>query len=266
MHVSEVTADLLAEHDALDAVMAGIDDAAWDAPTASERWSVTDQIAHLTYFDGTAALAIRDPEAFGVAAQEMWEEGMKGAEHLDQILHGEMRGLAPTARLERWRAGRAELAAAAAELADDARVAWYGPSMGSKSFLTARLMETWAHGQDIVDTVGATREPTDRLRHIAQLGVITRGWTYINRQAEPPEGEVGVVLDSPSGATWEWGPAHADNLVTGPAEDFCLVVTQRRHVADTGLEATGEAAIDWMQKAQAFAGPASDGPAAGTFR
>ena len=81
--------------------------------------------------------------------------------------------------LASWRQGRKNLALAAQTLSDEDRVIWYGPSMGSKSFLTARLMEVWAHGQDILDTLNIERASTDRLRHIAQLGFITRKWAYI---------------------------------------------------------------------------------------
>jgi uncharacterized protein (TIGR03084 family) len=138
--------------------------------------------------------------------------------------------------------------------------------MGAKSFLTARLMETWAHGQDIVDAVGdaieVRRPPTDRLRHIAQLGFITRSWSYVNRGLAAPESPVFVELVAPSGATWTWGPDDANDRVSGGAEDFCLVVTQRRHVDDTALQVEGASAREWLMFAQAFAGPPTDGPAA----
>jgi uncharacterized protein (TIGR03084 family) len=134
--------------------------------------------------------------------------------------------------------------------------------MSKRSFLTARLMEAWAHGQDVVDAVGAERPPTDRLRHVAQLGVITRGWSYRNRGLEPPAGDVRVELSAPSGDMWTWGDADVEDSVTGPAEDLCLVVTQRRHVDDTRLAVRGPLAREWMECAQAFAGPATNGPAA----
>jgi len=133
--------------------------------------------------------------------------------------------------------------------------------MGAKSFLTARLMECWAHGQDVADAVAIERTPTDRVRHIAQLGFITRGWSYVNRGMEVPTGDVRVELTGPSGAVWRFGPGGATDVVTGPALDFCLVVTQRRHVDDTALHVTGEVARDWLEKAQAFAGGPTDGPA-----
>jgi uncharacterized protein (TIGR03084 family) len=169
--------------------------------------------------------------------------------------------MSPEELLAAWRAGRDELGAAGSTLENDSRVAWYGPSMGAKSFLTARLMEVWAHGQDIVDAVGAQRAATDRLRHIAQLGFITRGWTYMNRGLEVPSTPVRAVLTLPSGEVLTFGPDDAADSIVGPALDFCLVTTQRRHVDDTELVVTGSSARDWMEKAQLFAGPASDGPA-----
>jgi uncharacterized protein (TIGR03084 family) len=259
--VHTVLADLVAEQDALDPIVAGLSDEAWARPTPSPRWSVADQIAHLAYFDRAAATAIADPEGFAVLRDELFANFGGGDEEIDRLTLEPYRSLPPAELLDHWRAGRRLLADAAAGLDDDTRVEWYGPSMGSKSFLTARLMECWAHGQDVVDTVGAERPATDRLRHIAQLGVITRGWSYVNRGEEPPEGEIRVHLDAPSGDEWTWGPQDAASSVHGGAEDFCLVVTQRRHLDDTDLTVEGEVARDWLERAQAFAGPATDGPA-----
>jgi uncharacterized protein (TIGR03084 family) len=256
----DVAADLAAEQRALDAVVAGLTDEQWRAATPSPGWTVADQIGHLTYFDGAAATAIVDPDAFGAMARQLVER----PDEIETLtLH---RHLAPPDLLATWRATRQRLAEAAATLEDGSRVAWYGPSMGAKSFLTARLMESWAHGQDVAAAVGAELPVTDRLRHIARLGVITRGWSYVNRGLDVPAGEVRVDLTGPGGDLWAFGPepGATPDLVRGPALDFCLVVTQRRHVDDTALEVTGDAALDWMAKAQAFAGPATDGPAAGT--
>jgi uncharacterized protein (TIGR03084 family) len=259
--VADLTADLAAEHDALDAVVADLPDAAWATPTPSPGWTVADQIAHLAYFDRTAALAITDPDGFAAEVAAMASQAASG--DVMDVLLAPYRAMSPAAVLDAWRTARAELVAATIVLADDARVPWYGPPMSAKSFITARLMETWAHGQDVVDALGVHREPTDRLRHIAQLGVITRGWSYVVRGRSVPEAPVDVVLRAPSGATWTWGDATAAQRIEGPAVDFCLVVTQRRNVADSTLVVTGDDARDWMGIAQAFAGGATEHPPPG---
>lgn len=266
MNVADVLHDLLAEQAALDPIVGALDTEAWATPTASPRWTVTEQVAHLTYFDRAAAFAIDHPDRWPEETDRLFGVAGDGNEGVDRLTLDPVRGLPVTERHGAWREGRQSLARAAANLRDDTRVPWYGPSMGAKSFLTARLMECWAHGQDIVDAVGATRAPTDRLRHIAQLGYITRGWTYVNRGMEMPAGEVHLVLDAPSGDRWTWGPEDAEATVRGPAEAFCLVVTQRRHLDDADLEVTGDIALDWLRKAQVFAGPPTDGPSAGSFR
>jgi uncharacterized protein (TIGR03084 family) len=256
--------DLVAEQDALDEVVSSLTDEQWDTPTASDRWNVTDQIAHLTYFDETASWAVSDPERFTASIDGLAEVFASDAptDTMDRLTLGALRQLEPPELLEAWRTNRRVLADAAASLADDDRIVWYGPSMGAKSFLTARLMECWAHGQHVLDAVGLERAATDRLEHIAQLGVITRKWTYLNRGDDMPATAVRVELTAPSGATWTYGPDDAEQSVVGPAEDFCLVVTQCRHVDATNLTVTGDAARDWMTKAQAFAGNATSGPAA----
>ena len=267
MDVSEVLADLRAEQQSLDDIVAALSPDQWQLPTPSPGWTVADQIGHLTYFDRNAALAITDADAFQDAMRALLGAGAasEGGTSGDDMTLAPYRAMSPEELLSAWRAGREELAAAGATLDNDTRIAWYGPSMGAKSFLTARLMEAWAHGQDVVDAVGATREPTDRLRHISQLGFITRGWTYVNRGLDVPSTPVRVELTSPSGETWEFGPSDVDatESIVGSALDFCLVTTQRRHVDDTELVVTGAAARDWMEKAQLFAGPPSDGPAPG---
>jgi uncharacterized protein (TIGR03084 family) len=260
-NVAEVAADLRAEQDSLDEIVSGLTEAQWHLPTPSEGWTVADQIGHLTYYDGRAVAAVVDPAEFQTSVADLFAD--PDPSRIDKLtLH---RHLPPPEILAAWREGRARLADVAATLTDDQRIEWYGPSMGAKSFLTARLMECWAHGQDVVDAVGAERAPTDRLRHIAQLGFITRGWSYAVRGMEAPAGDVRVELASPSGDTWAYGPETAEDRVTGPAEDFCLVVTQRRHVDDTALTVTGAVARDWMERAQAFAGGPTDGrPPKGT--
>jgi uncharacterized protein (TIGR03084 family) len=255
--VQQICADLQAEHEALDVIVGGLDASGWDVPTPAEGWAVRDQISHLAYFDGTAVLAATDPDRFAdhlaVALGDL-----EGA-ITEPVRRG--RAMAPEELLAWWRAGRVELLDALRPLDPGARLPWYGPPMAARSFATARLMETWAHGQDVVDALGASRPPTDRLRHIAHIGVRTRSFSYAVRGMAAPEGDVRVELTPPAGGEpWTWGDSATDR-VRGPALDFCLLVTQRRHRDDTALEVTGPMAAEWMGIAQAFAGPPGPGRA-----
>jgi uncharacterized protein (TIGR03084 family) len=251
--------DLIEEQQALDSIVSQLSDEEWSRATPSPGWNVGDQIAHLTYFDGTAALAVTEPEAFSAGMKDLFDAAMSTG--VDEFTLGTFRTMHREQRLEAWRLNRSRLAAAALDLSENVRVPWYGPSMGAKSFLTARLMEVWAHGTDIIDAVGATRKNTDRLRHIVQLGFITRGWSYSVRSLNVPNELVRLELTSPSGAIWNFGPTDARESVIGSAEDFCLVVTQRRNVHDTALIAT-PVAMDWLIRAQAFAGAPTEPPVA----
>ncbi|MDH3296259.1 MAG: TIGR03084 family metal-binding protein [Acidimicrobiia bacterium] len=256
---ASVRQDLVDEQAELDEIMVILDPTAWEFDTPSPGWRIRDQIGHLAYFDDTAALAITSTEDF-IASRTRLVAALADADAADELTLAAARSMTAGELLDHWRACRQRLADASQGLADDTRVEWYGPSMGSKSFLTARLMECWAHGQDIVDTLGIVRRPTDRLAHIAKLGYITRPWTYLNRGLEVPAGEVRVELTSPGGEQWVYGPKDSEATVTGTALDFCLVTSQRRHLDDTGLELDGDLARDWLVKAQLFAGPPSDPP------
>ena len=157
------------------------------------------------------------------------------------------------------------MTAVLAGLEPRARLPWYGPDMGVASFTTARLMETWAHGQDVADALGERREPTDRLRHVAQIGVRALPWSFTVHGRPVPDVPVRVELELPGGGGWTAGPEDAADLVRGSALDFCLVVTQRRHPADVDLTVRGPVAGEWMGLAQAFAGPPGTGRRPGQF-
>ena len=145
----------------------------------------------------------------------------------------------------------------AAKVTDpQSRVLWFGPPMGARSFLSARIMETWAHGQDIADTFGVQRAPDAGVSATSRISVSTRApFSYVIRGMEPRSEPVRVELLSSEEDTWDWGPEECPASVVGGALDFCLVVTRRRHVSDTNLVVTGEPAQEWMGIAQSFAGP-----------
>ena len=254
---AELIDDLAAEHADLGAVLAQVPEAQWDLATHAPGWRVRDQITHLAHFDEAATLAMMDASAFRAAA-EAARAGVDRATYEARWL-ARGRAMQPAELIAWWREAAAALVAAAREVDPKARLPWYGPAMGAISFVTARLMETWSHGLDVVDVVGIRRPDTDRLRHVAFLGVRTREFSYATRGLAPDTTPVHVELRAPSGATWSYGDAAAADRITGSASDFCRVVTQRRHVADTNLDVRGAAAEEWMRLAQAFAGPPGEG-------
>jgi uncharacterized protein (TIGR03084 family) len=257
--LEELLDDLDAEHADLDHLVGAINESGWDRPTPAVGWAVRDQLSHLAFFDDAAILAMTDPDAFAAMAEAAMAEEDPMQEHLRRG-----RALPGGELLTWWRASRHLMVDVARTLPEGARVPWFGPPMGALSFVSARLMETWAHGQDVADGLGAHRVPSARLRHIAHLGVRTRPYSYAVRGLDTPPSPVFVSLTGPGDELWEWGDADARaDTVRGPALDFCLVVTQRRHISDTALVVTGDAAADWMSIAQAFAGPPGPGRPAG---
>ena len=252
--------DLAAEHADLDAIVAGLDDAQWTTETPSPGWTIRDQISHLWFFDQRALTALTDADAF---AQDIrWLAANGGTDA--SIEPG--RSVSPAELLRDWRDDRERLIEVAAEIDPAMRVPWYGPAMGARSFITARLMETWAHGQDVADALGMTRQATQRLRHVAHIGVRARPFSYVVNSMTMPDVDVAVRLTGPDGDQWDWGDAAiGGDTVSGPALDFCLVVTQRRNLADTHLDVVGDAAAEWMSIAQAFAGGVGTGREPGQF-
>jgi uncharacterized protein (TIGR03084 family) len=247
--------DLAAESAVVDALLAPLSAADWQRPTPAAGWTIADQVSHLAYFDDVTLVSITEPDRFRREAEAL---AAGGDDYPDRVA-AEHRHLAGTDLLPWFRTARQQLLDGYAACDPAARLPWFGPDMGVASSVTARIMETWAHGQDIADTVGAERGPTARLRHVAHIGIRALPYSYLVNGLPVPEQMIRVELTAPDGDVWTWGPDGAIDRVTGTALDFCLAVTQRRNLADTGLVVTGPVANQWMSIAQAFAGPAGPG-------
>lgn len=256
--LDDLLADLKAEGDQLWSEVSGLDEAGWRTPTPAEGWDVATQVAHLLWTDEVAVVAATDKEGWDALVLEAIgdPDGF-----VDAQAH-EVARLAPDALLARWGNAREALVRTLREVPDGVKIPWFGPPMSPASMATARFMETWAHALDVYDAVGVRPEPTDRVRHVAHLGIRTRDFAFSVHQLEPPAEEFRVELTAPSGEAWTWGPEDATQSVVGSAYDFCQLVTQRVHRGDTDLVATGADADRWLDIAQAFAGPSGDGRAA----
>jgi len=250
-----VLADLTAEGDRIDALVADLDEAGWRTSTPAEGWDVATTIVHLAWTDECSVAAGTDKEAWDATVMKaianpegfVDEEAFEGAKASGQEI------------LARWRASRPRLVEMLRNYPEGEKLPWYGPPMSPTSMATARFMETWAHGLDIDEALGVRSEPTDRVRHVAHLGVRTRNFAFGVHGIAAPAEEFRIELKAPSGELWTWGPEEATQRVTGSAYDFCLLVTQRGHRADLDLDAQGADADAWLDIAQAFAGPPGTG-------
>ena len=253
--MTALAAVLAAESAVTRALVAGLDEAGWHTPTPAAGWDIADQIGHLAYFDEVTVQSALDPERF---KDELAEAEAGGGIDPDTIA-ARFRDRSGAQLLAWFDTARTELLNTFKSLDPRARLPWFGPAMSAASSLTARIMETWAHTQDIADALGVAREPTDRLRHVAHIGIGARAFSYAVHRTAMPAAEIRIELTGPDGTSWTWGPADVENRVTGPALDFCLLVTQRRHRDDLALVIEGPAATEWMSIAQAFAGAAGTG-------
>jgi uncharacterized protein (TIGR03084 family) len=259
--LEELLADLRAECAALELIVASLAPGQWATVTPADGWDIRDQIWHLAWYDGAAYRATAEPAAYAEEQAEVFADVSAYAD--DVVRRG--RELAPEAVLSHWREQSLLLQRAAREAGPRTRVSWHDTQMSVASLVTARIMETWAHGQDVRDALGLPPEVSDRLRHVAHIGSAAMPYAFVARGQQPPAAPVRVELDLPSAALFTVGPEDAADQVTGQALDFCLVVTQRRHLADTQLGVAGPVAERWMAIAQAFAGPPGSGRAPGQF-
>jgi uncharacterized protein (TIGR03084 family) len=243
-------ADLRHESDRLAEHLDGLADGQWGLATPAQGWSIHDQVSHLAFFDDAARLSLTQPQEFRGLAERLIADGMDFPDRI-AVPH---QFLTPDALLAWFTAARRDLLAGFTGERPRRRLPWFGPDMSVATSATARLMETWAHGHDIYDALGVAHPPCPGLRSIAHLGVTTFRFSHTLHGLEVPDEPVRVELHSPDGQSWVWGPADAANRVTGPALDFVLTTTQRRHWTQTALVATGRVASRWLDIAQAFAG------------
>ncbi|MGB0855161.1 MAG: TIGR03084 family metal-binding protein [Pikeienuella sp.] len=255
--------DFLTECERLAQLLAPLSEADFARKTQFKSWTINQIVQHLFYFDRLAALSVTNPDTFDAdyaMLNALRDKGMDLPEATDVVLAG-LRGVDLRAA---WAKGTVELATIFEQTDPRARVKWVGPGMSARSSITARLMETWSHAQAIYDLLGQHRANTDALGNIVRLGVNTFGWTFANRGEDVPDRMPRLHLTAPSGAVWTYGDEASGDLIKGLAEEFCMVVTQTRNIADTSLSVSGPVATRWMAVAQCFAGHPRTPPAPGS--
>jgi len=256
--------DFLNESMALDGLLEPLAEGDFDTPSQFKGWTINNIIRHLHVWNIAVDLSLQDEAAFGAFVTAMMA-GVRGGK-LPEFEASYLDDLSGHALRRAWMERAGATADAFASADPKLRLKWVGPDMSALSSITARLMETWAHGQAVYDALGMERQDTDRIGNIVRLGVNTWGFTWKNRRIEPPGQMPHLRLSAPSGAVWEYGEPCESGMISGSATEFCQVVTQCRNIADTALEVTGDIAHQWMAVAQCFAGPPQDPPAKGTRR
>jgi uncharacterized protein (TIGR03084 family) len=260
--MKQIIWDLEKQYKELDDLVSNLDEKQWFLNTPFSQWTIFDQVSHITFFDREALLAIGNPDKFLEQAKGVIDVIMSG-KSLRTYTNSRLGAQDPSGLLQLWRDIRSRLLLFLKRMSPGDRVGWYGPDMSARSFATARLMETWAHSQDVFDSLERKRVNGNRLFHVAHIGVKTFGWSFNIRKLPVPETKPRIELTGPSGDLWNWGDSDALERVWGSAEDFCLVVTQRRNVVDTNLQWKGKNVEKWLAVAQAFAGVSQQTPEPG---
>ncbi|WP_410585703.1 TIGR03084 family metal-binding protein [Amycolatopsis sp. lyj-108] len=257
----EVIQDLDADGDELDALLASLTPEQWATPTPAPGWTIAHQVAHLAATFRMAGLAAADPEGFKNLAGSLGPD-------FDANVHAALSQFLPDppdVLFDRWKAERTAASKALAAVDPAGFVPWLVNPLPPSILASAGMMEMFAHGQDIADALGVRRTRTERLGHLVAFAVRTWDFGYLARGLTTPAEQFRFDLVSPAGTQWAFGPEDATQRVEGPAEDFCLLVTRRRHHSDLALVATGEHAAHWLEIAQAYRGPAGEGREAGQF-
>jgi uncharacterized protein (TIGR03084 family) len=233
----------------------------WARATLFKHWSANDIVRHLHFWNEAADWSVRDPQALHVRLAQFRASAARGESM--RVLEGEMVQASGAELLTLWRDFALDMAQRWQTLDPRQRVEWAGPSMSVRSSITARQMETWAHGQALFDLCGQDRPESARLLNIVVLGVNTFGWSHSVRGHAVPAQMPRIELTGPAGEAWHFGEPSDASRVEGSALGFAQVVTQTRHVQDTNLQVRGDVAAHWMAHAQCFAGRAQTPPAPG---
>ncbi|MEQ8299497.1 MAG: TIGR03084 family metal-binding protein [Hyphomonas sp.] len=260
--MKQICDDFRAEVDYLYSVFKQLPNEIWAQETGFMRWTPWDVVAHIHLFDRVSLKSAEGREAFGQERDRLAVSFDQGKSH-QTIARENLADLGASELLDAWHATAVELAEKFSDVDPSSRLPWFGPDMGARMFLTARFMETWSHAQAIFDLAEQARIHTDRVKHVAIIGIKTFGWTFVNRELEPPGPVPRIELNAPSGEVWTWNKENPADCVRGDAVAFCFVVTQVRNVADTQLEVVGPIAKKWMAVAQCFAGAPVDPPLPG---
>lgn len=255
--------DFQQESESLADALRNLNDVDFKQKTQFKGWTIEDILGHLHMFNVAADLTLEDGAKFRLFFSRI-EKEMANGKTLLQSQYPWLNGMSGRILYNSWIEGSRKVAAKYVIADPKTRVKWAGPEMSARSSITARQMETWAHGHEIFDSLGIKREEFDRIKNIVFLGVNTFNWSHVVNKQVVPDAMPYLRLTSPTGQLWEFGDRNDKEMISGDAVGFAQVVTQTRSFYDVNLTAIGPVANHWMNIAQCFAGNAEKPPVKGS--
>ncbi len=251
--MQEILSALADQMDELDGIVAGLDDAGWQAPSACEGWTVSDVLLHLAQTNEMAVASLEDRFPEFVARLAAGAPPTADVDEAAAVMVERERGAPGPEVLARWRDGAVALQAGLADADMRRRVTWVAGELSARTLATTRLAETWIHTGDVAAAFDDPPSAGDRLWHIARLAWRTLPYAFA-RDGRELTGPVAFELRAPGGDDWTFvADGGAATTIRGDALDLCLVAARRAPAADTGLTADGPDADAVLELVRTFA-------------
>ena len=255
--------DFRDECNAVYSILENLKEQDYEMPTQFKGWTFNNVIGHLHVWNYAADISLKDGDEWKNFANSAMQALGSGSS-MNEFEQTITKGIKGPELLSMWKEYYTDMTERFAVADPKKRVKWMGPDMSVRSSISARHMETWAHAQELYDSLGLDRINEDRIKNIVIIGNNTFKWCFTVHKKTLPSIKPYLKLISPSGAIWEYNEPSEEHKIEGLAEEFCQVVTQVRNIKDVNLKLTGSIADEWMSVAQCFAGGAEQPPLPGT--
>ena len=255
--------DFRDECNAVYSILENLKEQDYEMPTQFKGWTFNNVIGHLHVWNYAADISLKDGDEWKNFANSALQALGNGSS-MNEFEQTITKGIQGPELLSMWKEYYTDMTERFAVADPKKRVKWMGPDMSVRSSISARHMETWAHAQELYDSLGLDRINKDRIKNIVIIGNNTFKWCFTVHKKSLPSIRPYLKLISPSGEIWEYNEFSEEHKIEGLAEEFCQVVTQVRNIQDVNLKLTGSIAEEWMSVAQCFAGGAEQPPKPGT--
>ena len=255
--------DFRDECNAVYSILENLKEKDYEMPTQFKGWTFNNVIGHLHVWNYAADISLKDGDEWKNFANSALQALGNGSS-MNEFEQTITKGIQGPELLSMWKEYYTDMTERFAVADPKKRVKWMGPDMSVRSSISARHMETWAHAQELYDSLGLDRINEDRIKNIVIIGNNTFKWCFTVHKKSLPSIRPYLKLISPSGEIWEYNEFSEEHKIEGLAEEFCQVVTQVRNIQDVNLKLTGSIAEEWMSVAQCFAGGAEQPPKPGT--